>query len=141
MSTATNEIVLKVNSYYGQTDATANFAIAYLPMNAPDFQLYSGGRMPSIRIAIFMTFLTMFYHLPNSLTNVVEKSRDLQPKQLVNMLRLAGLTVKIQNITRYSVEGLFLVPTILIASLIGKYFATPYISYGVLLLMIFFLEI
>jgi hypothetical protein len=110
-------------------------------MNAPDFQLYSGGRMPSIRIAIFMTFLSMFYHVPKYLTNVVEKSRDLQPKQLVNMLRLAGLTVKIQNITRYSVEGLFLVPTILIASLIGKYFATPYISYGVLLLMILFLEI
>ena len=57
------------------------------------------------------------------------------------MLRLSGLSVKIQNITRYTVEAAFLLPTVLIAALVGKFLAAQFVSYGILLLMIFFLEV
>jgi hypothetical protein len=57
------------------------------------------------------------------------------------MLRLSGMSIKIQILTKRVMEAVFLTPTIICVALIGKLLVTPFISFGVLFLLILFVFI
>jgi hypothetical protein len=57
------------------------------------------------------------------------------------MLRLSGMSIKIQILTKRVMEAIFLAPTVIFVALVGKFFVTPFISFGVLFLLTLFVVI
>lgn len=85
-----------------------------------------------------MLIVTLMFAIPPELASIV---LEQDQNKLENMLRLSGMSIKIQILTKRVVEAIFLVPGVIFVSIVGKIVVTPFISFGVLFLITLFVVI